>query len=166
MKKMDKNISNQCVLVCFTAFFSHKTSNFNEIEQKWPGLTYFDTVLHPHLLKFFNAVFARTRGIYLRMIMPSDFLLRRAVFFWRKKNLGGVEMTPPRTSRVNPPFTKPFSSYAVYQGGGLQQPPPSGIEYFCIDLANSGVKSKLGLYSTHRRKNFQKMLIYSRDMVF
>ena len=94
-RKRNKNTSNQCVLVCFTAFFPHKTSNFNEFEQKWPGLTYFDTVLHPHLLKFFFAVFARTCGIYLRMSMPSDFLLRRAVFFWRKKNLGGVEMTPP-----------------------------------------------------------------------
>ena len=84
-RKRNKNTSNQCVLVCFTAFFPHKTSNFNEFEQKWPGLTYFDTVLHPHLLKFFNAVFARIRGIYLRMIMPSEFLLPRAVFFWRKK---------------------------------------------------------------------------------
>ena len=94
-RKRNKNTSNQCVLVCFTAFFPHKTSNFNELEQKWPGLTYFDTVLHPHLLKFFFAVFARTRGIYLRMIMPSDFLLRRAVFFWRKKNLGGGGRNDP-----------------------------------------------------------------------
>ena len=84
--------------MCFGVFyslFSHKTSNFADLEQKWPGLTFFQMVLHPRLLKFFIAVFARIRGIYLRMIMPSDFLLRRAVFFWRKKNLGGVEMTPP-----------------------------------------------------------------------
>ena len=95
MKKMDKNISNQCVLVCFTAFFSHKTSNFADLEQKWPGLTFFQMVLHPHLLKFFNAVFARIRGIYLRMIMPSEFLLLPAVFLWRKKNLGGGPFDPP-----------------------------------------------------------------------
>ena len=90
-RKRNKNTSNQCVLVCFTAFFPHKTSNFNEFEQKWPGLTYFDTVLHPHLLKFFNAVFARIRGIYLRMIMPSEFLLLRAVFLRRKISKGGWE---------------------------------------------------------------------------
>ena len=92
--KGKKNTSNQCVLVCFTAFSPHKTSNFNELKQKWPGVTFFETVLHPHLLKFLFGVFARTRGKYLRMIMLSDFLLRRAVFFWRKKNLGGVKMTP------------------------------------------------------------------------
>ena len=82
---MNKNTSNPCVLVCFTAFFPHKTSNFNEFEQKGPGSTYFDTVLHPHVLNFFFAVFARTRGIYLRMIIPSDFFLRGAVFSEGKK---------------------------------------------------------------------------------
>ena len=84
-RKRNKNTSNQCVLVCFTAFFPHKTSNFNEFEQKWPG---WPTLIrcYTHIYwKFFFAVFARTRGIYLRMIMPSEFLLQGAVFFWRKK---------------------------------------------------------------------------------
>ena len=93
-RKRNKNTSNQWVLVCFTAFFPHKRSNFNELEQKWPGLTFFETVLHPHLLKIFFAVFARTRGIYLRMIMPSDFLLRRAVFFLTEKNPRGSKWPP------------------------------------------------------------------------
>ena len=96
----------------FQPFFSHKTSNFTEFEQKWPGLTYFQTVLHPHLLKCFNAVFARIRGIYLRMIMPSEFLLLRAVFLWRKKNLGGGPFDPPLgTSRVKGPKYAKISNF-------------------------------------------------------
>ena len=72
-RKRNKNTSNQCVLVCFTAFFPHKTSNFNEFEQKWPGWPTLKRCYTHIYWNFFFAVFARTRGIYLRMIMPSDF---------------------------------------------------------------------------------------------
>ena len=89
-RKRNKNTSNQCVLVCFTAFFPHKTSNFNEFEQKWPGLTYFETVLHPHLLKFFFCDFRQnTRNIFKNDYAKRFFATTRRFFLTKKKPRGG-----------------------------------------------------------------------------
>ena len=95
MKKRDKNTSNQSGLVCFTAFFTSKTSTFRYLDKKNPPGTFFETVLHPYLWKFFNAVFAITRGKDEIMITRKQFYAMSRRFFMVKKNLGGGQNDPP-----------------------------------------------------------------------
>ena len=61
-------------------------------------------------------------------------------------------MNKDKYLHINPPFTEPFSTTS-FTKGGLQEP-PSGIDYFCIDLSDSSVKLKLGISSTHTKRNF------------
>ena len=53
MKKWDKNTSNQCVLVQFTAFFSL------DRKDPLPLVPFFETMLHPCISIFFGAVICR-----------------------------------------------------------------------------------------------------------
>ena len=89
MKKRNKNTSNQCALVCFTAQFQWIGT---KMAGGWPSLRRCYTNIYWF---FFLAVFARTREIDVRMIMPSEFVLPQAVFLWRKKKPRGVKMTSP-----------------------------------------------------------------------
>ena len=91
MKKRDKNTSNQSVLVCFTAFFSSKTSTFRYLDKKnppppryllWDGAT-------PLFMKIFNAVFAIKRGKDEIMISRKIFYAMSSRFYDEKKILGG-----------------------------------------------------------------------------
>ena len=77
-----------CVL---RPFLLQKQALLGTWTKRTPPGTFFETVLHPYLWKFFNAVFAITRGKDVIMISRNDFYAMSNRFLWWKK---GVKMTP------------------------------------------------------------------------
>ena len=72
-------MSNQCVLVCLQPFSLIKQAiSMNWIKNDGGDLLWDGAA--PTFIDFFFTAFARTRGIDVRMIMPTEYLLPRAVF--------------------------------------------------------------------------------------
>ena len=95
-KKKKRDTTHQikvfwCVL---RPFFLQKTSTFRYLDKKNPPSTFFETVLHPFLWKFFNAIFDITREKDEIMISWKIFKLCRAVFYG-ENNLVGSKWPPP-----------------------------------------------------------------------
>ena len=63
-----------------------------------------------------------------------------------------------------PSFTMPFSTTS-FTKGLVARTLPSGINHFCIDLSDYSVKLKLGISSTHTKRNLKKRSNIGWDMV-
>ena len=82
-----ENTPNQGILMPFRTFFTSKTSIFRPevANNPLPPVTYFETVLHPYLLKIFNAVFAMIRRKDEINISRKKFYAAPSRFFFGEK---------------------------------------------------------------------------------